>query len=102
MSSSEFILHIFISGDGVVDICSRREITEQSGYIKSSHYPKNYPPTHQCNITIKAHATQRIRLFAIDLDLASVAGKGDGQYLIPLLHFIACFKFNMWTTLSPQ
>ena len=65
-----------LSGDEVIDICSQRQITTQSGYIKSSHYPNNYPATHQCNLTIKAHSSQQIRLYAIDLDLGSVAGNG--------------------------
>ena len=79
----------------MIDICSQRQITTQSGYIKSSHYPNNYPATHQCNLTIKAHSSQQIRLYAIDLDLGSVAGNGgNGQYPIPLSNFNTYFNID--------
>ena len=83
----------------MIDICSQKKIIAQSGYIKSSHYPNNYPATHQCNLTIKAHSSQQIRLYAIDLDLGSVAGNGgNGQYLIPFSYLNACFNHYIQLT----
>ena len=53
------------------DICSDElEITGQSGYIKTPHYPNNYPRDRDCSVTIRApHSSQNVRLYIIDLRL---------------------------------
>ena len=55
----------------VNDICgSELEILGQFGYIKTPHYPANYPDNVDCNVTVRTpHAEQRVELHIIDLTL---------------------------------
>ena len=61
--------HCFAVTD-VVDVCSHAVITTQEGYIRSPHYPHNYPNNLRCTLTIRlADRNQRLQLHIIDMNL---------------------------------
>lgn len=52
-----------------VDICSKTRLSAQRGYIHSPRYPYRYPSNQNCELSVVVERSQRIRLYAIDLNI---------------------------------
>ena len=63
------------------DICKKKYLTAQSGYISTPRYPNNLHGPFSCSMKIEVLSHQQIHLHIIDLDLKSNTGSNCTDYL---------------------
>ncbi|KAK2162770.1 hypothetical protein LSH36_92g06017 [Paralvinella palmiformis] len=84
--------------DSSTDICDRRQLTAQSGYIMTPRYPTNYPDNRNCTLTINLpDKRQKLALYAIDLMLEANSGNAGCDDLLYMYD-----GFRSYTTCGPD